>query len=449
MSVQELEKFTRFFIQKAIQVVVQSRLGMDKIYSKSNPEGKDMFNLSITDLKEVSDATTKAFELIANQSEDKKMSVKKEFSICCEISLKSDEGETMVLESWFINNDMIPIEEQVRSVQEETNYNVYNRMTLLLKSLTCLTRASPAYKLSQSGQSADTFVICYRIYPVKPGKSSPTSSPTQDKSKRFSKTYKLGSILSQYNCLSISFVYRTSLSRTEEDDVTETTAVKEDGSSSHRLSSVSNQETSLTTRNFSDEAEDGMMTKSRRIAAFADNSTSPSKSNEDTNLLLIPENGFLSLLISPTAQDTQEGQDVPLEVVPEKESKEPEEEKDGKIGNLVSCEESFVFVEAPFASSEESKVLGSFFNGPTPAFSQEEEALLANLGDLSAEIEKLESSVPQWDSFVDSVCSQTDHLQESSSSGSGLNFKVFPGHQQESSSSSSKSAQITSSPYDN
>lgn len=77
--------------------------------------------------------------------------------------------------------------------------------------------------------------------------------------------------------------------------------------------------------------------------------------------------------------------------------------KSGIASRESASEESFVFVEAPFASPEE-KVLGSFFNGPSPGF-LDSERLPLQLNELTAEIEAIECSVNQWDSFIESVCS--------------------------------------------
>ena len=42
---------------------------------------------------------------------------------------------------------------------------MYNAMSLLLKSLLVVTRATPAYRYSRR-QGPDTFVVCYRVYSV-------------------------------------------------------------------------------------------------------------------------------------------------------------------------------------------------------------------------------------------------------------------------------------------
>lgn len=142
----------------------------------------------------------------------------------------------------------------------------------------------------------------------------------------------------------------------------------------------------------------------------------------DTSIL-VPETAFMSLLspqpLAPIEKQAHEAQT----------SKKDEEKRNENIAGdessshrssaqtagsrfSAASEESFVFIEAPFASPEE-KVLGSFFNGPSPCF-LENEKLPLQLNELTAEIEAIESSVNQWDSFVESVCSDnSDDFSES------------------------------------
>lgn len=82
--------------------------------------------------------------------------------LCVEISLKTVEGDQMVLESWCL--DILP--EQCDPAVRVT-HTVYNRMGILLKSLVSVTRVTPAYKLSRR-QGPDSYVICYRIYMDEP-----------------------------------------------------------------------------------------------------------------------------------------------------------------------------------------------------------------------------------------------------------------------------------------
>ena len=77
--------------------------------------------------------------------------------VCVEISLKTAEGDTMILETWWLSiNDHADPGARV-------SYTVYSRMGILLKSLLSVTRVTPAYRLSRK-QGPETYVICYRVY---------------------------------------------------------------------------------------------------------------------------------------------------------------------------------------------------------------------------------------------------------------------------------------------
>ena len=82
-------------------------------------------------------------------------------NVCLEISLKTAEGETMVLETWWLT-----LADQV-DPNARVSYTIYNRMGVLLKSLFCMSRSTPAYRLSRK-QGSETFVIFYRIYMGQP-----------------------------------------------------------------------------------------------------------------------------------------------------------------------------------------------------------------------------------------------------------------------------------------
>lgn len=144
----DLKKFLKFLSLKAVQVIVQSRLG-EKIHTKSKPNsmGQDWFNLAINDHPDVA-------------AEVKKVTSgrlpSKESPMCVEISLKTNEGESMVLETWCLGmNDRVDSNAKV-------TYTVYNRIGMLLKSLVSVTRVTPAYQLSRK-QGAD-FMMCYKVY---------------------------------------------------------------------------------------------------------------------------------------------------------------------------------------------------------------------------------------------------------------------------------------------
>ncbi|XP_044731460.1 autophagy-related protein 13 homolog [Chrysoperla carnea] len=150
----ELDKFTKFLALKAAQIIVQSRLG-EKIQTQGKPytSGADWFNLAIKDLPDV---LAEAKQAISSELGTTRL------PLCVEISLRTAEGDTMVLETWCLSS----LHEQYDPGTRAT-YTVYNRMGILLKSLVSVTRVTPAYKLSRR-QSPDSYVICYRIYMGEP-----------------------------------------------------------------------------------------------------------------------------------------------------------------------------------------------------------------------------------------------------------------------------------------
>nr|XP_057906650.1 autophagy-related protein 13 isoform X2 [Doryrhamphus excisus] len=144
----DLDKFIKFFALKTVQVIVQARLG-EKICtrSSSSPTGSDWFNLAIKDIPEVTHEAKKA---LAGQLPGVGR------SMCVEISLKTSEGDSMELETWCLEMN----EKCDKDIK--VSYTVYNRLSVLLKSLLAITRVTPAYKLSR--KQGHDYVILYRIY---------------------------------------------------------------------------------------------------------------------------------------------------------------------------------------------------------------------------------------------------------------------------------------------
>ncbi|ELK16080.1 Autophagy-related protein 13 [Pteropus alecto] len=139
----DLDKFIKFFALKTVQVIVQARLG-EKICtrSSSSPTGSDWFNLAIKDIPEVTHEAKKA---LAGQLP----AVGR--SMCVEISLKTSEENA---DSFYV---LCRCDKEIK-----VSYTVYNRLSLLLKSLLAITRVTPAYRLSR--KQGHEYVILYRIY---------------------------------------------------------------------------------------------------------------------------------------------------------------------------------------------------------------------------------------------------------------------------------------------
>lgn len=82
--------------------------------------------------------------------------------LCVEISLKTVDGDIMILEVWSLSCN-----KQILDKTSRVSYSIYNRMGTLLKSLVQVTRSTPAYKLSRK-KSMECYDIFYRIYSGNP-----------------------------------------------------------------------------------------------------------------------------------------------------------------------------------------------------------------------------------------------------------------------------------------
>lgn len=112
------------------------------------------FNISIDDYPEVVEDTKRALNLVGSGAD----SIVQRFPLSIEISLRTTEGDSMVLEVWTLGLSAERCDPTVRA-----SHTIYNRMSILLKSLISVSRVTPAYKLSRR-QSADSYQILYRIY---------------------------------------------------------------------------------------------------------------------------------------------------------------------------------------------------------------------------------------------------------------------------------------------
>ena len=118
---------------------------------------------------------------------------------CVEISLRTPEQQTMILETWCIS-----FNEQLIDATQKVCYNVYKKMSLVLRSLMCITRSTPTYQLSRR-QSSDTYVLLYKMYCGEPvvhhlGENYATS--------------KVGTVSTPIGSIVLNLAYRTRLTMT-------------------------------------------------------------------------------------------------------------------------------------------------------------------------------------------------------------------------------------------
>ena len=191
---------------KAVQVVVQSRLG-DKMYAASNPDisaGTTWFNLAVKDSTEVQGETKRSLSgAIPSPG----------LPLVCEISLKTAEGDSLVLEVWRL----AVVAGGDPGVK--VTHQVYNRMSLLLKSLVTVARVTPAYKLSRR-QGADSYVICYRVM-----LGDPSSPPDLGEG---ALTARVGQVTTPVSTIVCCVDYRTNMTITQRQAASQPILVKSD-----------------------------------------------------------------------------------------------------------------------------------------------------------------------------------------------------------------------------
>ncbi|XP_063611192.1 autophagy-related protein 13-like [Penaeus indicus] len=184
----ELARLTKILSQKIVQVVVQSRLGEKAITKSKTPaQGSEWFNLGIEDIHEIQQETKRG---LGGHLPD----VGKPLVV--EILLRTPESDSLVLELWTLN-----ILDSCDTSPARINPTIYNRMTVLLKSLLAVTRITPAYKLSFR-QGADSFIICYRVYLGEPNFDCLGENPVQAR---------LGQVTTPESTMIMCVSYRTQI----------------------------------------------------------------------------------------------------------------------------------------------------------------------------------------------------------------------------------------------
>lgn len=110
------------------------------------------FNISIHDQKDIADQTKQALESVTTEKNHLP-----NFPLNVEISLKTEEGYDMLLEVWTLT-----IAPESNSPAIRASHHVYNSFGILLKSVICVSRATPAYKLSRR-QKTESYKIDHTI----------------------------------------------------------------------------------------------------------------------------------------------------------------------------------------------------------------------------------------------------------------------------------------------
>ncbi|CAH0402095.1 unnamed protein product [Chilo suppressalis] len=202
----KLYKFTKILTLKVAQIVVQSRHGK-KITQECNntkaiehnlsssPSNLQWFNLSIPDEPEVTYDTKKVLNGEVVNALAK--------VLCIEISLRTNDGDRMVLEIWTVR--IVPGgDPNMNSIS-----TIYYRMSIMLKSTLSISRITPAYKMSRS-QHKETYTISHKIY---------GGDPNFDLLGEKHKTIKVSDLRTSIGTILIEVAYRTKMTILPEDKI--------------------------------------------------------------------------------------------------------------------------------------------------------------------------------------------------------------------------------------
>ncbi|XP_075229468.1 autophagy-related 13 isoform X2 [Lycorma delicatula] len=374
----DLDKFMKFFTLKAAQIIVQSRLG-EKVHTKCDPDssGTVWFNLAIRDLPDVLAEAKKAM-----------YSGNSRLPVCVEISLRTVEGDTMILETWCIA--VVPDIDPTIPV----SYAVYNRMGILLKSLVSVTRVTPAYRISRR-QGPDSYVICYRIY---------LGDPQHHTLGEGYRQVRVGQLSTQLGALSLSVAYRTKLTISPQHS-------GKDNAIMLKSDHFRPEKTEFSPKHFPSEDNISVLSDTVKIGAFADSCYK----NVEPNLMM-PDVPFSSLLVTRNTQNntTPSSPPKPTESSEQQQQQQqPIEDSDNgnvtpRCGSAGSHNDGDFIMKTPFAGSNANTDLGMFYREcqsapPLQAFS--EDALVADqVGDLTKQLEAFETSLQEYDTVISSLC---------------------------------------------
>ena len=157
-------KFLRFFSTRVIQSVVQARMGQP-VHHKCNPEPdqNDWFAIKVDEIGEIAAYLRSHVKKLVFIKLLKLILSHPSFSYLPQVStlnidffLYLASGEVMPLETWELTFD--PNERD-----EEGQSQVYFTMSQLLRSVIAAARVTPCYRYYVKEQSADSYVVMYRV----------------------------------------------------------------------------------------------------------------------------------------------------------------------------------------------------------------------------------------------------------------------------------------------
>lgn len=394
-NLRKLEKYIKAFTEKVPQVIVQSRCG-EKRQSCVKPCVTDVYEIGVENNAEIQEKASFACENIHPL---------KPFSLCIEILLKTADGDTLVLEAWQLQ--LKPSEKywQQNYRMFADSETVFGHLMILLKSVVTVSRVIPAFKLSLR-QSADTYVMLFRIYPGDPQVDHLGTCPQVNK---------IGEVYTPVGTISLTVTYRSKLemSIAPQKADKENFMVKSDYFNVDLSPKFSGIQLGKKLR-----APCQDSSSNHNVGAFAPCSSLPDPVFPELAFL---EKPFLNLSRSTFHRNEKKqvnnmnfNTDTNLNIIEESKQMK-DDDYDEKVCEKLVCSDTsdgsdyvLVDLKPSFANCPNDTDLGAFFQecqaAPSLPSLSGQVTLKDQVCDLSNQLAQFEMSMSDFDSFVDSVC---------------------------------------------
>ncbi|XP_068618704.1 autophagy-related protein 13 homolog isoform X2 [Battus philenor] len=402
----KLHKFTKILTLKVAQIVVQSRQGkkITPDYIASKPEeppsstSLQWFNLSIPDEPSVN---TDAKRVLNGEILEALAKV-----LCIEISLRTSDGDEMVLEVWTVK--LLPgCDASITSVSA-----VYYRMSIMLKSTLSISRITPAYKLSRS-QFKESYKISHKIYGGQPNLEILGENP---------KTVKVSELHTPIGTILIEVIYRTKMTMLPED---RGCLIEANSNNSHANIMMKSDhfptENRTEKRNFIEKKECDL-SKPLTAGAFVD--VEKIKELQDTLYQQLPPEPPLAWLLAE--KDKMEAKmklmaisDAMKQNIPGSSTETPAYVSASNAIEVPKCKDNRFcsLIEFPFADGSPIAELADFYQECLQARSTSREwtdgltevSVSTASESLEQQLAMFEEAVPEFDSLVASMLSNSDN----------------------------------------
>jgi len=148
----EIEKYIKFFVLKALQAVVSSRIGIhNKTRCRPAAKGQDWFNISLHECEANKRLQSKIRELFGKRIPTLTT------PICLDVVLRTFEGSFIVLETWQLSTAI-----GNKEMHQKNHFSIYNRLGVLLKSVLSISRVLPSFNLAKKNEK--DFSLFFKVH---------------------------------------------------------------------------------------------------------------------------------------------------------------------------------------------------------------------------------------------------------------------------------------------